>query len=154
MQLPTIALDMDGTIADFYGVEGWLDNLQNEDATPYITARGAMDMRRLNHLITLYQSLGGHVCVVSWTSRGDISQAFYTATQAAKMLWLQHYLPSIHDVRIVRHGTPKYAVVKNVANTVLFDDELENRKKFEAAGGKSYEPEKLLSFLLAFTKQK
>lgn len=33
--LPTIALDLDGTIVDFFGVRGWLQALRNHDATPY-----------------------------------------------------------------------------------------------------------------------
>ena len=31
----TIVFDMDGTIADFYGVDGWLDYLKAENTTPY-----------------------------------------------------------------------------------------------------------------------
>ena len=30
----TIYFDMDGTLANFYGVENWLDYLENEDTTP------------------------------------------------------------------------------------------------------------------------
>lgn len=30
-----VCFDMDGTIADFFGVEGWLEMLHNEDTTPY-----------------------------------------------------------------------------------------------------------------------
>ena len=35
----TIYFDMDGTLANFYGVENWLDYLENEDTTPYAIAR-------------------------------------------------------------------------------------------------------------------
>ena len=34
----TINFDMDGTIADLYGVENWLDYLIAEDTTPYTEA--------------------------------------------------------------------------------------------------------------------
>ena len=34
-----IYFDMDGTIADLYGVDNWLEMLINEDATPYRVAR-------------------------------------------------------------------------------------------------------------------
>ena len=30
----TLVFDMDGTIADLYGVEGWLEMLRAEDETP------------------------------------------------------------------------------------------------------------------------
>ena len=34
----TIYFDMDGTIANLYGVDGWLDMIINRDATPYKVA--------------------------------------------------------------------------------------------------------------------
>ena len=43
-----INFDMDGTLVDFYGVEGWLDDLMNRNTRPYreakprITEREAM----------------------------------------------------------------------------------------------------------------
>ena len=35
----TINFDMDGTIADLYGEENWLDDLINERTTPYANAK-------------------------------------------------------------------------------------------------------------------
>ena len=32
----SITFDMDGTLADFYGVENWIDYLNNEDITSFI----------------------------------------------------------------------------------------------------------------------
>lgn len=84
-----------------------------------------------------------------WCSKGNTSQAFYTATQAAKMLWLREYLPAIEDVRIVEYGTPKYLVVKDVKNTVLFDDERHNRDAFRRAGGRARKPQNLFRFMVA-----
>lgn len=147
--LPTIALDMDGTIADFYANKDWLKCLQAHDATPYFKATELYDMDYLNALIELYKDAGGHVCVVSWCSKGNTSQAFYTATQAAKMLWLREYLPAVEDVRIVEYGTPKYLVVKDVKNTVLFDDERHNRDAFRRAGGRARKPQNLFRFMVA-----
>lgn len=147
--LPTIALDMDGTIADFYANPNWLECLQARDASPYYDAAELYDMDYLNALVELYKDAGGHVCVVSWGSRGNTSQAFYTATQAAKMLWLREYLPAVDDVRIVEYGTPKYLVVKDVRNTVLFDDEQHNRKAFRRAGGRARKPQSLFRFMVA-----
>ena len=34
----TINFDMDGTIADLYGVKNWLSYLEAEDTTPYAIA--------------------------------------------------------------------------------------------------------------------
>ena len=51
----TIYFDMDGTIANLYGVDGWLDMIINRDATPYKVAEPMVRMntlaRVLNNLI-------------------------------------------------------------------------------------------------------
>lgn len=151
--LPTIALDLDGTIANLYGVRGWLEKLSAHDASPYFDAGAIGDVDYLNALIELYKDAGGHVCVVSWTAKGNIPHSYYTATQAAKMLWLRDNLPAVDDIRIVEHGTPKYLVVKDVRNTVLFDDERHNRNAFRVAGGQARLPKSLSRFLLAHLRK-
>lgn len=151
--LPTIAFDLDGTLVNFYGVKGWLDYLQSHDATPYYKAGELVDCDYLNALIELYKASGGHVCVVSWTAKGDIPHAYYLATQAAKMLWLRENLPAIEDVRIVEYGTPKFLVVKDVENTVLFDDEQHNRNAFRHAGGQARLPKSIFRFMLSQLKK-
>ena len=49
-----ICFDMDGTIADLYGVDGWLNYLIAEDIRPYKEAKPIVNMnvlaRRLNAL--------------------------------------------------------------------------------------------------------
>ena len=42
-----IFLDMDGTIADLYGVPDWLNLLRSYDPSPYIQARPLVDMEQL-----------------------------------------------------------------------------------------------------------
>ena len=39
-----LVFDMDGTLCDFYGVEGWLNCLMAEDVRPYVEARPFYDM--------------------------------------------------------------------------------------------------------------
>ena len=107
------------------------------------------DTDYLNDLIELYKDAGGHVCVVSWAAKGNIPHAYFTATQAAKILWLRENLPAIEDVRIVEYGTPKYFVIKDVKNTVLFDDEAPNREAFKRAGGQARHPKNIFRFILA-----
>ena len=42
-----INFDMDGTIANLYGVEGWLDDLENFRTRPYEQAKPLVNMRIL-----------------------------------------------------------------------------------------------------------
>ena len=43
----TIYFDMDGTIANLYGVENWLDYLMNEKTVPYDIASPMVDLEKL-----------------------------------------------------------------------------------------------------------
>ena len=45
--LKMICFDMDGTIADLYGVENWLDMLRNYNPTPYEVAKPMWNMTEL-----------------------------------------------------------------------------------------------------------
>jgi hypothetical protein len=46
--MKTLVFDMDGTIANLYGVNNWLGMLREEDPTPYIVAEPMYDMEMLN----------------------------------------------------------------------------------------------------------
>ena len=41
----TIFFDMDGTIANLYGVEGWLADIINSNERPYTSARSTFTVR-------------------------------------------------------------------------------------------------------------
>lgn len=122
--LPTLVFDMDGTVADLYGVPDWLGKLRAEDASPYYAAGEMFDLDYLNDLLGIYKACGGAVCVVSWLSKGSPSPAYRDAVRAAKMMWLRENLPAIEDVRVVDHGTCKRGCVRGFA--YLFDDEEQN----------------------------
>ena len=53
-----LCFDMDGTIADLYGVENWLNDLRNENARPYRVAKPIYDMDTLNFLLDALKSQG------------------------------------------------------------------------------------------------
>ena len=47
----TICFDMDGTIADFYGVENWLEYLKSENPYPYMIAKPLVNMSALARVL-------------------------------------------------------------------------------------------------------
>lgn len=132
-------LDMDGTIADLYGVRDWIEHLQREDALPYIIARPLVDMQKLVSLLNFAKTRGWTVCVTSWLARGG-SEEYGRTVRAAKKLWLDRYGIPYDHLHIVRYGTPKrYCTSPNKKNLncpkiqVLCDDEdknLEDWKKW------------------------
>ena len=46
-----LCFDMDGTIADLYGVDGWLKDLMNKNPHPYTIAKPLCDMEELNTVL-------------------------------------------------------------------------------------------------------
>lgn len=141
--LPTLCFDLDGTVADLYGVQGWLETLRSEDASPYYNAAERYDLDYLNDLLELYKACGGHIVVLTWLAKGELSEGFKRTSSAAKVLWLRENLPAIADVRALDYGTPKWECVQNVKNAILFDDELSNRLQWLRQGGKAYTPSRI-----------
>ena len=67
-----IYFDMDGTIANLYGVDGWLKSLESKETKPYREAKSLVDMRALGNKLNFLQLLGYRVGIVSWLSKsGD-----------------------------------------------------------------------------------
>ena len=122
-----IVFDLDGCLVDFYSVEGWLDCLIAEDATPYAVAEPYGDSKAINAALTILQGMGYVIEVVSWLSKGEPSKAFNAAVRKAKLDWLSKYYPSIDpsNVHVVAHGTNKWHVSNNKGG-ILFDDEQGN----------------------------
>lgn len=129
MSEKAIYFDMDGTIADLYGVDGWLADLRAECVRPYAEARPLVNMSRLARRLNQLHADGYSVNVISWTSRGG-SPEYNEAVKTAKLAWLARHLPSVKfdKIMIVDYGTPK----NTLGRGVLFDDEKPNRDAWGA----------------------
>ena len=142
--MKAIYFDMDGTIANLYGVSDWLEDLHAEKVRPYREAATMVRMATLARLLHKLQNNGYSIGIVSWLCRGG-SQKYNEAVTAAKIKWLKLHLPSVefNEVHIVEYGTPKEKVVK-YPQGILFDDEEKNRKNWI---GKSFSEKNLLENL-------
>ena len=120
----TINFDMDGTIADLYGVENWLAKLRASDPSPYAEARPLVNLSRLARLLNRLTAAGYNVNVISWLSKTGTPE-YNEAVTTAKLDWLAKHLPSVHftEIKIVPYGVPK----QTLGNGILFDDEEPNR---------------------------
>lgn len=120
-----LVFDMDGTIADLYGVEGWLPMLRNENPLPYIKAKPMWDMEILADLLNEFRAQGGIVAVVSWLSMGS-SQQYKEMVRLAKREWLESVGFPADYIHLVQYGATKAnSVRKRLAgggSAVLFDD--------------------------------
>lgn len=136
-----INFDMDGTIANFYGVEGWLDDLMCESTYPYVVARPLLNMSALARQLNRLTRSGYDINIISWTSRNG-SIEFNERVRQAKLEWLNRHLPSVHftNIFIIPYGTPK----ENFGEGILFDDEQHNR---ETWCGTAYDVQNILEIL-------
>ena len=123
-----IYFDMDGTIADLYGVDGWLDDLMNESTRPYAAAAPLLNMQQLARRLNILAARGFSINIISWTARGG-SAEYNERVKEVKIQWLHVHLRSVHfdNIYVVPYGTPK----ENFGNGILFDDEPHNRETWQ-----------------------
>ena len=140
-----IWLDMDGTIADLYAVDGWLNMLRAYDATPYATAKPLVNMALLARLLNNRQRDGFKICIVSALSK-EPTPAYDKAVIEAKTTWLKHHLPSVHfdEIKFVPYTYEKNSV--NSGEDILFDDE---QRHLKAWTGIAFHASKLIIGLKA-----
>ena len=140
----TINFDMDGTIANLYGVNNWLDYLEAEDTTPYEIAIPLLRLSALAKRINNLQRKGYELAIISWLSKSG-SDEYNKAVTEAKLAWLAKHLPSVHwdYINIVPYGTPKQNFCESPLD-VLFDDEQRNRDNWT---GRAYDVENILEIL-------
>ena len=141
-----ICFDMDGTIADLYKVEGWLENLIAEDVRPYREAEVMLNMNVLARQLNKLQAAGHEIVIISWLSKcgSDDYDARVTETKKA---WLRKHLGSVkfNEINIVKYGTCKAQFARS-ENDILFDDEEPNRKAWT---GKAYNVNNIMEVLKA-----
>ena len=140
----TIFFDMDGTIADLYGVENWLDYLIASDALPYEIAKPLIRLNALARILNRLQKQGYKVGVISWLAKNS-NTAYDEKVTKAKKEWLKKHLASVNfdEIHIVKYGTPKQTFAKT-ENDILFDDEEKNRNDWT---GKAFDVNEILEIL-------
>ena len=141
-----IYFDMDGTIADLYGVPNWLDCLIAEKTKPYREAKPLVDMRKLAYLLNELQAQGWTIGVISWLSKSG-SDTYGDRVAKTKEAWLKKHLGSVHfdEIKIAKYGTPKQFLADHPFG-ILFDDEQPNRNAWV---GEAYDVHNILQVLTA-----
>lgn len=122
-----IYFDMDGTIADLYSVNNWLEEILHESTIPYETAKPLINLSYLARLLNQLTAKGHTVNVISWTARNGSPQ-YNEAVKKAKIKWLSTHLKSVKftSIKIIPYGMPK----ELFGNGILFDDEEHNRQSW------------------------
>lgn len=142
-----IWFDMDGTLADFYGVRDWLPAILARDTRPYEIARGIGNLVHIARLLNKARENGHEIGIISWTAKVD-DPAYNARVATAKREWLHHHLPSVtwDEIKVVAFGTDKKIAT---GGGILFDDEEPNRTTW---GAGAYEPREIVEVLKGLTK--
>lgn len=141
-----ICFDMDGTIANLYGVNNWLDDLLAENVRPYAEAETMLNMNSLARLLNNLQKKGNEIVIISWLSKNG-SENYNKKVTETKKMWLQKHLKSVkfNEVNIVKYGYNKNNFCFS-KNDILFDDEEQNRANWS---GKAYDVDNIINILKA-----
>lgn len=136
-----IYFDMDGTIANLYGCNNWLNDIRAERTTPYANAKPMVNMNSLARVLNRLCRNGYTVSVISWTAKNG-SEQYNEAVANVKREWLKKHLASVQfeSVIIVPYGTPK----QNYGYGILFDDEKPNRDNWN---GVAYDEKNIINIL-------
>ena len=151
---PIFCFDMDGTIANFYGVENWLPMLRAYDPTPYSIAKPMMNFSALARQLNAARRNGAKLVIISWASKTSTPE-FDIAIEAAKLEWLARHLPSVvwDKVHIVPYGTNKAEFCGvDGEDFFLFDDEERNLNAWEEKGGQAFNPSSITEILSQFNR--
>ena len=124
----TLVFDIDGTLADLYGVSNWLQHLQNESVKPYIEANPFYLEEDLNILIGVLKGLGWRIVVTSWLAK-DASSEYDEKVRKAKIAWLKSINFDYDEIHLVKYGTTKANCTRKLGGfQILVDDNEKIRK--------------------------
>ena len=111
MKKITVYLDMDGTIADLYSTDAWLERLTAEDETPFLEAE---PMTTEETLLNIFPTDIYDVRVLTMTPK-DATKEYCDRVREAKEAWLNTYFPNIEKRYYKAYGDNK-----NLKNAFLF----------------------------------
>jgi hypothetical protein len=125
-----IYFDMDGTIANLYGVPNWLEKIEQSDVTPYKEAQVLLNMQGLAHRLNTLQKAGYVIGIISWLSKSGTPE-YNEAVAQAKVAWLKQHLGSVKfdEIHITAFGIRKSKVAE-IKNGILFDDNPKVRREW------------------------
>ena len=128
--MQAIYFDMDGTIADLYGYDGWLEMLRAEDTAPYEECDVLVDLIELREVLNAFICAGITLGIISWGAMGG-SREYCKRTRKAKNEWCEKYFPNVFtEYHVVKYGTPKHQV-RNIKDSILVDDNEEVRNAWK-----------------------
>ena len=128
MENKTLVFDMDGTIANLYGVENWLEDLRSENPYPYEVAEPMYPMDFLNGLLDYFKILGWRIVVTTWLAKNS-SKKYDELVRDAKLAWLEKYEFPYDEIHLVKYGTTKANCTRHLGGVQILVDDNEKIRK-------------------------
>ena len=116
MKKINVYLDMDGTIADLYGIENWLPRLRESDEKIFLECKPLVSEETL---LACFPKDKYEIKVLSMTPLGA-SEEYCKNVAEQKDAWLDKYFPSITKRIYKVYGHNKN--LKGSENAILIDD--------------------------------
>lgn len=123
-----IWLDMDGTIADLYGVEGWLDDLIAFRTRPYELAKDLYNTLDLLEVLLELKAKGYKIGIISWGSKAN-NLDYDREVKKVKIQWLRDRVLDmvLDEIIVTPYGVCKADTCSKYGKGILVDDEEQNR---------------------------
>ena len=117
-----LVFDMDGTIANLYGVDGWLEDLHNGNTRPYEIAKPLYDMNELAKVLNMLKTHGWRIAITTWLAM-DGTKEYNKRTAEVKKEWLARHNFPYDEIHCVKYGTTKANCTRHKADfQILVDD--------------------------------
>ena len=142
----TLVFDMDGTIANLYGVNDWLEMLRAEDPTPYIIAEPMYNVNILNFILNQLKADGWKIVVTTWLAKGS-TKYYDTLVRKAKLTWLEEHDFPFDEVHMVKYGTTKANCTRKLGGFQILVDDNETVRKGWTLGATINANENILEIL-------
>lgn len=127
-----IWFDMDGTIADLYSVDGWLEDLIAHNTRPYAQAKDLYNLGDLFDVLIELKLKGYKLGVISWGSKEN-NVDYDKAVELVKKEWLKDRLLDVilDKIIVTPYGIKKADTCRPFGNGILVDDEEQNRNAWD-----------------------
>lgn len=123
-----LVFDMDNTLNRFYDVDGWLNDLHNEDVRPYVVAEPKYEMEILNAILLALKNFGWEIVITTWLAKGSTKE-YDNKVRQAKKEWLAKYNFPYDEIHMIKYGATKANATRSKGGfQILIDDNDQIRK--------------------------
>ena len=145
-----VYFDMDGTIADLYNSDRWLEKIQARQPV-FSNLAPMVDMVALQKVMGLLRDDDTDFGVITWLPM-DADEQYCKACTVEKSDWLMEMFgtDAFTECYCVKYDTPKHEVPgrKLTKNDILIDDNWDVLLEWNKAGGRGVHASQILNYLV------